>query len=502
MKTKLLFLMLFAVILTGFAQTPGVTSVAVVGEAAGGWPGDAGNPGPTDVHQMVSTDGENWTLSALTLTTFATEGGIKFRANNDWVINWGAIDFPSGTGTQNGHNIECYAGTFDVEFNSTTGVYTFSSGTPPPTVKLIGTAVTDAGGITMSPTGPDSFRATNVTLVDGLGQFSVDTDIFGGDTFPTGTIADASLFIPIPAGVYSSVTFNTTSGNYEFIAAPLNPVVSITGTGVVGGAFGTDFDMTSTNANGENYTYTAIALQATAPDNEIKFRQDNAWAINWGDVVWPSGVGTQNGPNIIVGADGTYDVSFTRSTGAYSFSFPVVSLTGDGIQGGAFGTDVNMQTTDGLIYTLNDVVLVDAPVGGGLKFRKNNDWAINWGDAAWPTGTGTQNGPNVLSVAGTWDVTFNRVTAAYNFTPGLATTTFNSANFKVYPNPTTNVWNFTSAKQAIETIQIVDVLGKTVMTISPKDMNTTVDASSLTRGLYFAKISTANATETAKLMKN
>jgi hypothetical protein len=117
----------FGVVITvnNFANSQ-INSVAVVGEAAGGWPGSTGNPGPTDVHQMTSTDGENWTLSGLTLTTFAPDGGIKFRANNAWTINWGDVAFPSGTGSQGGANIRCIAGTYDVTFNSTTGAYNFS----------------------------------------------------------------------------------------------------------------------------------------------------------------------------------------------------------------------------------------------------------------------------------------------------------------------------------------------------------------------------------------
>ena len=55
MKRNLL--LLIAVFLTSFGMNAQITSVAIVGEAVGGWPGDPGNPGPTDVHQMTSTDG-------------------------------------------------------------------------------------------------------------------------------------------------------------------------------------------------------------------------------------------------------------------------------------------------------------------------------------------------------------------------------------------------------------------------------------------------------------
>ncbi|MFZ4671925.1 MAG: hypothetical protein ACOYLT_07930, partial [Flavobacterium sp.] len=184
MKTKLL--LLIALIFSAININAQITSVAVVGEAAGGWPGSTGNPGPTDVHQMTSTDGENWTLSGLTLTTFAPDGGIKFRANNDWTINWGAEAFPSGTGTQGGANIRCIAGTYDVTFNSTTGEYNFSGGTPLPVVKLVGSAVTEPGGLVLNISGPDTFSVSNTTLSAGTVQFENNGQLSGGTTFPTG----------------------------------------------------------------------------------------------------------------------------------------------------------------------------------------------------------------------------------------------------------------------------------------------------------------------------
>src|SRR6187402_2946770 len=155
MKTKLL---LFFLLIFAFTNAQ-VNSVAVVGEAAGGWPGDPGNPGPEDVHQMSSVDNEHWTLTGLALTNYNAGGGIKFRANNAWTINWGNAAFPSGTGTQSGSNILCMAGTYDVTFNSTTGAYTFTNAVTFPSVGIIGTVL-----------GPDGFDGADVdmTTFDGV----------------------------------------------------------------------------------------------------------------------------------------------------------------------------------------------------------------------------------------------------------------------------------------------------------------------------------------------
>ncbi len=54
-------------------------------------------------------------------------GQAKFRANNDWGVNWGSKPFPTGVATQGGDNIEnVTAGTYQITFNTLTGEYTFT----------------------------------------------------------------------------------------------------------------------------------------------------------------------------------------------------------------------------------------------------------------------------------------------------------------------------------------------------------------------------------------
>lgn len=492
--------------LMSFGMNAQINSVALVGEAVGGWPGSPGNPGPIDINQLTQVDADNWRIENVTIAA----GPCKLRANNSWSgagFEWAGA-FPTAVGTSAGDIAVPIAGLYTVTLNTATNVYNFESGTVLPTVKLIGTSVADPNGLVLAPFAADTFRATNVTLLAGTGQFDIDGTIFGETTFPTGILSGAADNIPVEAGTYSAITINIASGEYTFEVAPLIPPISIVGDAVGGwpGSAGNPgpLDLNQlTSTDGTIYTITKLP----AVVGPAKFRQDNAWTINWGSADFPIGIGTQGGADIGITTAGTYDVTFNRSTGEYSFLFPSIAVVGEAVGGwpGSAGNpgpiDVNqMTTTDGVIYTINDVVVAAA---GPAKFRQGNAWDINWGSDTFPMGTGTQGGADIpIANPGTYDITFNRVTGAYNFDDGLATTTFNSANFKVYPNPTNNVWNFASVNQAIERIQIVDVLGKTVMTIAPKDMAATVDASSLTSGMYFAKISTANATETAKVVKN
>ena len=469
--------LLYSLLVMLFVSFSSNAQVSMIGPgASGAWDVDV---------NLSSTDGVNWTLD-----NFIMPGGeFKFRLDNAWSVNWGATTFPSGTGTQDGPNIPAIAGTYNITFNQSTGEYNFSGGAPIPTVKLIGTAVTSVDGLLMATADAENYYVNNATLVDGTAQFDVDATVYGGDTFPGGVVSDATLFIPVVGGDYSSVTLNIATGEYTFTAAPIFQIISIIGSGAAG--WGTDTDLTTTD--GITYTLSGLTLST----GEIKFRQGNDWAVNWGDVAWPTGVATQGGPNIPTVA-GTYSVTFNRETGAYNFFFPIVSLTGSATGGWGDGFDFDLTSTDGVNYSRANFELI----AGECKFREGNSWAVNWGGADWPTGVATLGGPNVPSVPGFYDITFNKVTGDYNFAAVLSNVTFDNGNFKVYPNPSQNVWNVASANEAITAIQIVDVLGKTVMTVAPQATSAVVDAAALNSGIYFARIATASATSTIKLVRN
>jgi hypothetical protein len=497
MKTKLLLLM--TICLMSFGMNAQINSVALVGEAVGGWP--TGAVGEVDANQLTQVDADNWIIENITIAV----GPCKLRANNAWGgagFEWAGA-FPTAVGTSSGDISVPIAGLYTVTLNTTTGVYNFEPGTPLPTVKLIGSSVADVNGLVLAPFATDTFRATNVTLLDGTGQFDIDGTIFGETTFPTGTLTGAADNIPVVAGVYSSVTINISTGEYSFVLAPLTPPVSIVGEGAGGWPTGAPGEIDANQmatTDGVIYTLSGLTL-TTGP---IKFRQDNAWTINWGGTTFPAGTGVAGSPDNIPAVAGTYDVTFNRTTLEYSFTVPTIAVVGDGAGGwptGAVGeVDVNqMTTTDGVTYTISGLTLTD----GNIKFRQNNAWAINWGGTTFPAGTAVFNSPdNIPSVAGTYDITFNKLTLEYSALL-LSTRGFQSSNFKTFPNPTQRSWNFVStSSKNITSIQIVDVLGKNVISITPDTTTATVDASSLTNGLYFAKVTTASGTETVKLMKN
>lgn len=55
------------------------------------------------------------------------DGEVKFRANNEWYINWGGDEFPSGDMVSDGSNIKVPKGKYQVSINLETKKYSFTT---------------------------------------------------------------------------------------------------------------------------------------------------------------------------------------------------------------------------------------------------------------------------------------------------------------------------------------------------------------------------------------
>jgi hypothetical protein len=82
----------------------------------------------------------------------------------------------------------------------------------------------------------------------------------------------------------------------------------------------------------------------------------------------------------------------------------------------------------------------------------------------------------------------------------LSVNGFDAAEFKVFPNPTNGNWNITGST-VIDNVTVYDVLGKQVIALTPNTTEAVINASSLTTGVYFARIEALNGTKTIKLVK-
>jgi starch-binding outer membrane protein SusE/F len=506
MKSKLLLLV--ALFFTVFSSNAQINSVAVVGAGVGGWP--TGAAGEVDAHQLtrVTPTGDDWIIENLVVTG----PGIKIRANNAWTDaaggggNWGrpvsGSQWPTATADEGGGsgdiNTGVVPGTYTLTFNTTTKVYNFGGGAPIPVVKLVGSAVANPAGETMTFLGSDIYELT-LNLAVGNVKFNIDGSVVGGMTFPNGLATSPTESTPIATAKSYKVTYNNGTSEYTFVDGFVPHSVAIVGAGTTAGwptgASGEVDALVLKNVDNLNLNYRISELVLTA--GPVKLRQDNDWAVSWAGAFPTAASALGGGGDISVTPAGTYSLTLDRTTNTYNFFTPKIGIIGSAIGGWDTVNEVQMTTTDGITYTL----LNQAFIGGdGCKFRLDQNWDKSW-KGVFPSGTAdTGPGANIIVTAGTYDVQFNRLTGAFIFaSPGtLANNSFSTKTFSVSPNPTNDNWNFTSSKEAIVSIEVIDMLGKVVATST----TTNIDASSLNKGVYFAKITSVSATTTIKVVKN
>ena len=386
--------------------------------------------------------------------------------------------------------------------------------TGPVTITGTGTGGwTQPGQVALTTTdGGTTWTATNFEIVgDGQMKFSEDgtwtgTAGFVGENvapfgFPSGTaVVNGGNNIGGTLGFWS-VTYNAVTKAYSF-----NPVVKIKGGGLAE-------EIQMTTGNGTAYSKKSVFF----PGGDASFIQTSPTAKQWGGA-FPDGPAVNDATiTVPTGAFNVYFVLPGAGPAEYVFEPTVVSMIGN-FKGSGWGTDIDLETVDNVNYTLSNWVSV---VAGGtdaechLKIRDNHDWTVQYGGPTSANGgndlalTGTSmngingGGGDIFIPWGTYDVNFNRSTGTWTFTDlNLSTTKFTSSNLTVYPNPSNNNWNLSSSNEQINSVQIIDALGKVVMTKNINATTAVIDASNLVRGIYFAKVTSASSSRTIKLIKN
>ena len=348
-----------------------------------------------------------------------------------------------------------------------------------------------------TPTGWDSdtdmvttdgitYTINDFTLTSGAVKFRQDdgwANNWGGTTFPGGTgVFNSATDIPATAGLYD-ITFNLTTLEYNFEDVGDFDEVSIVGNGL---------DVMLETTNGINYSASNVAFTA----GDFAFKVNDA-AVGWGSSAFPAGTAVE-GSSIPVPTN-NYNITFNKATGAYTFSYVIISITGDAV--GGWGTDVNMTTTDGMNYSVAN----QAFTAGEVKFRLNNAWGTTWGNASFPMGNATvvADGGNMAIPAGTYDVVFNRVTGAFAFTaPTTGLTDIKAGRVTVYPNPSSTAWTFNTGNDTINSVQVIDVTGKVIYSAAPNATQANVSANGFASGIYFARLTAGTAVQTIRIVKN
>lgn len=377
----------------------------------------------------------------------------------------------------------------------------FAFSTKAQTISIIGsTSPSGSWGVDtdMNTTDNITYTLNNVTLTTatdpattGL-KFRQNHDWavnWGNANWPSGTATQGGANIMTQAGTYD-ITFNKSNGTYTFIQSAFTRV-GIWGPAVdsQNGFGGADVDMVTT----DGITYTLSGFNFSSGTAYFRYNDDNF--TTYGSVSFPSGTAVQGGPSIQV-TGGEWFVTYNKNTGAYSFAYPSIGILGTALSG-FNAEDIDLATTDGFEYTINGLVLSD----GAVKFRKDNLWTTNWGSLGFPSATGIQDGPDIPVTAGTYDIVFQKSSGHYLFTNTLSTRENAISNLKIYPNPTSNVWNLSYTK-TIDSVELFDITGKKIQGYLPNATQFQLDGSALSQGVYFVKIKSGLDFTIQKIIRN
>jgi len=264
---------------------------------------------------------------------------------------------------------------------------------------IVGSAYNDWGGA-----GPDApFYKTDeagvyvayVTLSEGKWKIRKDNDwaVNYGDNGADGSLEAGGADISATAGTYK-IIFNENALTYT---------IEKYSWGIVGSAYN-DWGGAGPDAPlmYDSYSDTWRAV-VTLETGDMKIRQNNEWNVSYGDKTLDGILDTENDNNIPVTA-GNYlvivdfkDLSYTiEQTDIWGVVGSGYNDWGDAGPDAPFTPDFS---TEG-VYYIKSVTLID----GEIKFRKNNDWTVSYGDKTLDLILDTEDGNNIPVTAGVYDI--------------------------------------------------------------------------------------------------
>jgi hypothetical protein len=93
-------------------------------------------------------------------------------------------------------------------------------------------------------------------------------------------------------------------------------------------------------------------------------------------------------------------------------------------------------------------------------------------------------------------------TCTTEFVPFLSVSAFDTGNFEYYPNPTSSIVTFAMRNASkIDTIEVIDVLGKSLISKTVYFNKAEIDFSSLKQGMYLVKLNANGQIKTVKITK-
>ena len=229
-----------------------------------------------------------------------------------------------------------------------------------------------------------------ITMVEGEWKIRKDNDWAVNYGSSDGVnLVDGGDNIATTAGTYK-ITFDEVNLTYEIETYSWGLVGDATPNGWDGPDFPLDYDSCSD-------TWRAVVK---LNDGEWKIRQNNDWAVNLGSD-GADGNLQAGGGNIPVTL-GYYQIIVDFNNSTYTIEkTSIYGVVGSGYND--WGATPDFPFTPDYcnegIYYANNVTILD----GEIKFRVNNDWAVNYGDTGLD-GILEDGGDNIPSVAGLYDI--------------------------------------------------------------------------------------------------
>ena len=202
--------------------------------------------------------------------------------------------------------------------------------------------------------------------------------------------------------ISNAVTLNATA--YED-KLDLSTTWGVVGSGAPNGWDGPDAPFYKTSANNVYVAYVTLAV------GEIKFRENNDWANNFGDD-GADGTLEAGGANIVIATAGMYKIVFDLNGSSYTMESFSWGIVGSAAPNGWDGPDAPLVYDSYSDSWKAIVTLAD----GEIKIRKNNDWGTNYGDDG-VDGTLDNGGANIAVTAGNYHVTVDFKTFEYKIEP-------------------------------------------------------------------------------------
>jgi hypothetical protein len=322
---------------TGFKMDPSAAGNVYIGDLAGQW--DTLGFYNTFIGSQAGYS--NRTGVRNTFLGFGAGQGNSSGFRNTFVGMWaGATNFDGSYNTYLGRNTGFYNqnGSGNVFIGDNAGMYELGS-------NILYVANTNTTTPLIYGEFNNAFLRFNAINAETTGDFMAYGKVRANDVFShngTPGISDTANYVTnvdFPNSmlkyrtiVYSGGIVIYNSDESDWVSQVGEPIFLCGPISLIGEFSGWSFDhfMTRDNNNPDLWTTTMYLTSENdfMPQDgivEMKFRENQDWAVNWGSNQFPSGTGVQNGPNIPVSLNANftttiYEITFNCETGEYTFT--------------------------------------------------------------------------------------------------------------------------------------------------------------------------------------